>query len=292
MCIVQPIKKPELYKKVGISAPAGVLMWGPPGCGKTLLAKAVANELRANFISIKGPELLNKYVGESERAVRQVFSRARASVPCIIFFDELDALVPNRDANNSEASSRVVNTLLTELDGLNDRNGIFVIGATNRPDMIDRAMLRPGRLDKTLYIELPDAGEREEILKTLIKANRSPVASDVDLGKIANAEKCRNFSGADLSSLVREAGVSALKKKFFKGQEVKQLDVSGFYEKTDDGEEEGGDDDNDVEITMDDFEIALKNIKPSVTDRDRLKYEELNRDMGWKDPKEEEEDEE
>ena len=155
MCIVQPIKKPELYLKVGIAAPAGVLMWGPPGCGKTLLAKAVANESRANFISIKGPELLNKYVGESEKAVRQVFQRARASTPCIIFFDELDALVPRRDTSMSESSSRVVNTLLTELDGLNDRKGVFVIGATNRPDMIDPAMLRPGRLDKTCTLNYP-----------------------------------------------------------------------------------------------------------------------------------------
>lgn len=198
MCIVQPVKKPELYLKVGISAPSGVLMWGPPGCGKTLLAKAVANESRANFISVKGPELLNKYVGESEKAVRQVFQRAMASKPCIIFFDELDALVPRRDASMSESSSRVVNTLLTELDGLSDRNGVFVIGATNRPDMIDPAMLRPGRLDKTLYIELPSATERFEILKTITLANGTPIASNVDLEEISNDERCRNFSGADL----------------------------------------------------------------------------------------------
>ena len=181
MAIVQPIKRPELYEKVGISAPAGVLLWGPPGCGKTLLAKAVANESRANFISIKGPELLNKYVGESERAIRQVFNRARASVPCIIFFDELDALVPRRDASLSESSSRVVNTLLTELDGLNDRRGIFVVGATNRPDMIDPAMLRPGRLDKTLFIELPNFEEKVDIMRTLIRSNGTPIADDVDI---------------------------------------------------------------------------------------------------------------
>lgn len=273
MCIVQPIKKPELYLKVGISAPAGVLMWGPPGCGKTLLAKAVANESRANFISIKGPELLNKYVGESERAVRQVFQRARASVPCIIFFDELDALVPRRDTSLSESSSRVVNTLLTELDGLNDRKGIFVIGATNRPDMIDPAMLRPGRLDKTLYIELPSADERFEILKTLVRENKTPIAEDVDLRSVANDERCRNFSGADLSSLVRESGVLALKKKFFKGQEIKQLDESGYYE-------EDSVDDN-ILVTNDDFDLALASIHPSVTDRDRSKYERLNKRMGW-----------
>lgn len=273
MCIVQPIKKPELYLKVGISAPSGVLLWGPPGCGKTLLAKAVANESRANFISIKGPELLNKYVGESERAVRQVFQRARASVPCIIFFDELDALVPRRDTSLSESSSRVVNTLLTELDGLNDRKGVFVIGATNRPDMIDPAMLRPGRLDKTLYIELPTAEERFEILKTLVRENKTPLAEDVDLRYVANDERCRNFSGADLSSLVRESGVLALKKKFFKGQEIKQLDESGYYE-------EDSVDDN-ILVTNDDFNLALSCIHPSVTDRDRSKYERLNKRMGW-----------
>lgn len=276
MCIVQPIKKPELYEKVGITAPAGVLMWGPPGCGKTLLAKAVANESRANFISIKGPELLNKYVGESERAVRQVFQRARASVPCIIFFDELDALVPRRDTSLSESSSRVVNTLLTELDGLNDRKGIFVIGATNRPDMIDPAMLRPGRLDKTLYIELPTAQERFEILKTLVKANNTPLGDNVNLEEIAQDERCRNFSGADLSSLVREAGVLALKKKFFKGQQIKELDASGYYEQEDENE-----DDNDITVTIDDFRASLNSIHPSVSDRDRQKYEKLNKRMGW-----------
>lgn len=273
MCVVQPIKKPELYQKVGISAPAGVLMWGPPGCGKTLLAKAVANESRANFISVKGPELLNKYVGESERAVRQVFQRARASAPCIIFFDELDALVPRRTSSLSESSARVVNTLLTELDGLNDRKGIFVIGATNRPDMIDSAMLRPGRLDKTLYIELPTAEERFAILVTLTKANNTPLAPNVDLKEIAENEKCRNFSGADLSLLVREAGVFALKKKFFRGQQVQQLDESGFYI--------DNEIDNTIVVTREDFLAALGAIVPSVSDKDRARYERLNLKMGW-----------
>lgn len=273
MCVVQPIKKPELYQKVGISAPAGVLMWGPPGCGKTLLAKAVANESRANFISVKGPELLNKYVGESERAVRQVFQRARASAPCIIFFDELDALVPRRTSALSESSARMVNTLLTELDGLNDRQGIFVVGATNRPDMIDPAMLRPGRLDKTLYIELPSADERFEILKTLTRANGTPLAQDVDLHAIACDDRCRNFSGADLSLLVREAGVFALKKKFFLGQQVQELDESGYY--VDNA------DDNSIMVTREDFLSALLSIMPSVSDRDRARYERLNLKMGW-----------
>ena len=154
--IVLPITEPSKLKIVGISKAVGVLLYGPPGCGKTLLAKAVANEAKANFISIKGPELLNKYVGESERAIRSLFIRAKNSSPCIIFFDELDALVPKRSQENNNSSERVVNQLLTEMDGLEDRKQIFIIAATNRPDIIDPAMLRPGRLDKLLYVPLPD----------------------------------------------------------------------------------------------------------------------------------------
>ena len=206
--IVAPIKHPEKYERVGITAPTGVLLWGPPGCGKTLLAKAVANESRANFISIKGPELLNKYVGESERAVRQVFVRARSSIPCVIFFDELDALVPKRDDALSESSARVVNTLLTELDGLSDRNGIYVIAATNRPDIIDPAMLRPGRLETLLFVDLPGDEERVEILQTLLR-NRNVDFTD-EMGQLARS--CQGFSGADLQSLLRKAGISAIKR--------------------------------------------------------------------------------
>lgn len=244
--IVEPIKRPEVYAAAGISAPSGVLLWGPPGCGKTLLAKAVANESRANFISVRGPELLNKYVGESERAVRQVFTRARASAPCVIFFDELDALVPRRDDTNSESSSRVVNTLLTELDGVGDRNGIYVVAATNRPDMIDAAMLRPGRLDKQLFVELPDPEERYEILKTV--SRKAPLDESVDLKVLAHDEKCRNFSGADLAALVREASVLALKSAL-KAQESSP-----------------------VKVTMMDFDSAFKKLRPSVNDNERQKY--------------------
>lgn len=236
--IVEPIRSPEKYERVGITAPTGVLLWGPPGCGKTLLAKAVANESKANFISVKGPELLNKYVGESEKAVRQVFVRARSSIPCVIFFDELDALVPKRDDTLSESSARVVNTLLTELDGLSNREGIYVIAATNRPDIIDPAMLRPGRLETLLFVDLPEAAERVEILQTLSRRLSIPYTDAIaDV-----ARGCEGFSGADLESLLRRAGYAAIKRN--------------------DG------------IKLEDFMSAKAKVRPSVTDRrkyDRLK---------------------
>ena len=208
--IVEAIKEPELYAAVGINAPTGVLLWGPPGCGKTLLAKAVAAESKANFISVKGPELLNKFVGESEAAVRRVFTRARSSVPCVILFDELDALVPRRDDAGSEASARVVNTLLTELDGLDERAGIFVIAATNRPDVIDKAMLRPGRLETSLFVDLPGADERVEILTTLLR--KSKISNSPEIQETARTS-CAGYSGADLGALLREAGHCAIRRK-------------------------------------------------------------------------------
>ncbi|KAL1995066.1 hypothetical protein VTN49DRAFT_1253 [Thermomyces lanuginosus] len=244
--IVEPIRNPEVYARVGITAPTGVLLWGPPGCGKTLLAKAVANESRANFISVKGPELLNKYVGESERAVRQVFVRARSSVPCVIFFDELDALVPRRDDALSDASARVVNTLLTELDGLGpSREGIYVIAATNRPDIIDPAMLRPGRLETLLFVGLPGPAERVKILHTLITRRKVPVEfGEEELRQLA--ESCEGFSGADLGSLLRRAGYAAIKRK--------------------------------DSIRLEDLVAAKEFVRPSVTDL--KKYERLRRDWG------------
>jgi len=229
--IVEPIRNPEKYERVGITAPTGVLLWGPPGCGKTLLAKAVANESRANFISVKGPELLNKYVGESERAVRQVFVRARSSIPCVIFFDELDALVPKRDDALSESSARVVNTLLTELDGLSSRQGIYVIAATNRPDIIDPAMLRPGRLETLLFVDLPSEDERDQILQTMSRNLSIPYTDAI----AEVARSCTDFSGADLESLLRRAGYAAIKR-------------------------------ND-DIKVEDFIAAKKKVRPSVVDR-------------------------
>ncbi|KAI9452521.1 P-loop containing nucleoside triphosphate hydrolase protein [Russula earlei] len=260
MAVVQPIRRPELFRAVGIDAPAGVLLWGPPGCGKTLLAKAVANESQASFISVKGPELLNKYVGESERAVRQVFARARASSPCIIFFDELDALVPRRDDTLSESSARVVNTLLTELDGLDARRGVFVLAATNRPDMLDPAMCRPGRLDKLLYVDLPAPNERAEIVRTLLVRRRVPLEhlAAHHFAEMIRDARGEGYSGADLAALVREAGVLALQRALGKLEEM-----------------DGSSSPPDVTVLLEDLEAALAKVTPSVSKAQRRRYETL-----------------
>ncbi|RBR08759.1 hypothetical protein FVER53590_11558 [Fusarium verticillioides] len=214
MSIIGPIKTPELYRRAGLSRPAGCLLWGPPGCGKTLVAQAVANEAQASFILINGPELLNKYVGESERAVRELFNRARSSTPCILFFDEMDSLVPKRDNASTEAGTRVVNALLTELDGVQDRTGVYVIGTTNRPDMIDPAMLRPGRLNVRLFIDLPTPDERVDILRAIYRTNHpDATAEEFDrLEPIARDTRCTDFSGADLGGLHVKAAESALRR--------------------------------------------------------------------------------
>ncbi|KAI8082551.1 P-loop containing nucleoside triphosphate hydrolase protein [Gilbertella persicaria] len=263
MAVVEPINHPEFFERVGITNPAGVLLWGPPGCGKTLLAKAVANESNTNFISVKGPELLNKYVGESERGVRQVFARARASSPCVIFFDELDALCSRREDQQTDASARVVNTLLTELDGVENRSQVYVIAATNRPDMIDPAMLRPGRLDKLLYVELPTPGERLDILKKL--SSKTPLAEDVSLVDVANDPRCEGFSGADLASLVRESAVAALRSNFYASGVIDTTAVSNA---------------TDIFVTKKDFDTAFTKVSPSVLPQDKLHFDKLRKKYG------------
>jgi ribosome biogenesis ATPase len=247
MTIVQPVQQPERFAAFGIAPAAGVLLYGPPGCGKTLVAKAIAHHAKVNFISIKGPELLNKYVGESERAVRQVFSRGRASAPCVIFFDELDALCPRRSKEATSSSERVVNQLLTELDGLEPRRHVFIIAATNRPDMIDPAMLRPGRLDKLLYVPLPLAAERAEILRAL--TSKMPLAADVSLAAVAADPRAEGYSGADLAGLAKEAAVLALKEAMTQTTEIVAASVDARH-----------------------FDLALAKISPSVSPRDRKAY--------------------
>ncbi|KAK7920356.1 hypothetical protein PG985_008378 [Apiospora marii] len=257
LAIIRPIDTPELFSKVGWRSPSGVLLWGPPGCGKTLLAKAVANEAKANFISIKGPELLNKFVGESERAVRQVFSRARSSAPCILFFDELDALVPKRGDAIAESSARVVNMLLTELDGMNSRAGVYIIGATNRPDMIDPAILRPGRLGNNIFVDLPDEDGRVEILKTRIRTvlPESTPEQLSALEPVARDSRCQGFSGADIENLHIAAAKAAVER----------------------WDEDKG---SSIEIILADWNVALSKIKPSVSEKSADHFRRLQ-NKGW-----------
>ncbi|XP_016355806.1 nuclear valosin-containing protein-like isoform X2 [Sinocyclocheilus anshuiensis] len=259
MAIMAPINNPEHFRALGLSTPAGVLLAGPPGCGKTLLAKAVANESGLNFISVKGPELLNMYVGESERAVRQVFQRGRNSAPCVIFFDEIDALCPRRSEHESGASARVVNQLLTEMDGMGNRQQVFMMAATNRPDIIDPAVLRPGRLDKTLYVGLPPPADRHAILVTITKNGTKPLLdSDVNLEEIAHDACCESFTGADLSALVREACVNALRVHLSSRPAQTHTEPA-----------------KDIRVSRIHFEDAFKKVRPSVSKKDQIMYEKL-----------------
>jgi ribosome biogenesis ATPase len=210
--ILWPIKEPHRFEAMGLQNGSGVLLYGPPGCGKTLVARAVASESRANFVSIKGPELISKYVGESEKAIRNLFSKALAASPCLLFFDELDALAPRRGNGENQAAERLVNQLLTELDGLDPRREVYLIGATNRPDMLDPAILRPGRLDKVVYVPLPTLNGRISILKTLMR--KIPMAPTVQLAELAAGAHFERFSGADLKAVVHKACVIAMKEAF------------------------------------------------------------------------------
>ncbi|XP_019405080.1 PREDICTED: nuclear valosin-containing protein-like isoform X1 [Crocodylus porosus] len=260
MIILAPVRNPEQFRALGLTAPAGVLLAGPPGCGKTLLAKAVANESGLNFISVKGPELLNMYVGESERAVRQVFQRARNSAPCVIFFDEVDALCPRRSDREAGASVRVVNQLLTEMDGLENRQQVFIMAATNRPDIIDPAILRPGRLDKTLYVGLPPPADRFAILKTITKdGTQPPLDTDINLEVIAYDQRCDCYTGADLSALVREASICALRQEM-------ALQKSRSRK-------------GEIKIGQKHFEEAFKKVKASISKKDQITYEELRQSL-------------
>ncbi|CAG8584983.1 11006_t:CDS:2 [Ambispora leptoticha] len=210
-----PVEHPEKFLKFGMSPSKGVLFYGPPGCGKTLLAKAIANECQANFISIKGPELLTMWFGESEANVRDVFDKARAAAPCVMFFDELDSIAKARGASIGDgggAGDRVLNQILTEMDGMNAKKNVFVIGATNRPDQIDPALLRPGRLDQLIYIPLPDEPSRLSILNATLR--KSPVSSDVDLTYLAKST--HGFSGADLTEICQRACKLAIRESIDK----------------------------------------------------------------------------
>jgi transitional endoplasmic reticulum ATPase len=203
-----PLTKPEVFKRMGITPPRGILLYGPPGTGKTLLAKAVASESNANFISIKGPEVMSKWVGESEKAVRELFKKARQVAPTIVFLDELDSIAPPRGTDvGSHVTDSVVNQLLTSIDGLESMEGVVVIGATNRPDIIDPGLLRPGRFDRLVLIRSPDKKARLQIFK--IHTKSMPIDKDVNLEELS--ELCENYSGADIEALCREAAMLAIR---------------------------------------------------------------------------------
>ena len=229
-----PLKNPEVFKRMGIEPPKGILLYGPPGCGKTLLARAVATESEANFVTIKGPEVFSKWVGESEKAIREVFRKARMAAPAIIFFDEIDAIVPRRGIGyaDSGVTERVISQLLTEMDGIVTLQNVVVIAATNRPDIVDPAILRPGRFDRMIYVPAPDEKARYQIFK--IHVAKIPLAKDVDLKELARMT--RGYSGADIKAICREAAMIAIRRDM-----------------------------NAKEVTLRDFEEAMKKIGPSIT---------------------------
>jgi len=224
-----PMRNPDAFHRLGIRPAKGFLLFGPPGTGKTLLAKAVAKEAEANFISMKSSDLLSKWYGESEQQIAKMFKRARAVAPCVIFIDEIDSLVPARGsgAGEPEVTGRVVNTILAEMDGLEELQSVVVIGATNRPTLVDPALLRPGRFDELVYVGTPDQAGREQILG--IHAANMPLADDVSLADVAG--KTERFTGADLEDVVRRAGLNALKRA---GGDVQQVTAEDFSEALDD----------------------------------------------------------
>ncbi|MCL5427711.1 MAG: AAA family ATPase, partial [Candidatus Marsarchaeota archaeon] len=206
--VEMPLKTPEVFEKMGIRPIKGVLLVGAPGTGKTLLAKAVATEREANFISIKGPEVLSKWVGESEKTMREIFRKARLAAPCIIFIDEIDAIAHSRGGtDDSRVTERIVDTLLTEMDGLQELKSVVVIAATNRPDYVDPALLRPGRFDKIVNIPMPGADARLAIFK--VHTKRMPLEKDVVLEEMAN--ETENYTGAEIENICREAGMNAIR---------------------------------------------------------------------------------
>jgi len=241
-----PLKKPEVFKRMGINPPRGILLYGPPGSGKTLLARAVATESEANFISIKGPEMFSKWVGESEKAIREVFRKGRTAAPAIIFFDELDAIVPRRGLGyaDSGASERVISQLLTEIDGIETLQNVLVIAATNRPDILDPAVMRPGRFDRLIYVPSPDFESLKEIFK--IHADSMPLSKDVLLDELAR--KAQGYSGADIEAICREAAMNALRE-----------DVDA------------------TEVSRRDFDEAMERVGPSVAPEDEAWYQKFSK---------------
>ena len=243
-----PLTQPEVFNRMGIEPPRGILLYGPPGTGKTLLAKAVANESKANFISIKGPEVMSKWVGESEKAIRELFKKAKQVAPTIVFLDELDSIAPRRGAySGSHVTESVVNQILTSIDGLESMEGVIIIGATNRPDILDPSLLRPGRFDRLLLIHAPDKKSRIEIFK--IHTKDMPLSKEISLKELA--DKCEGFSGADIEGVCREAAMLSLR------ENIKAK-----------------------KVTNENFEKALKGFRPSITPEIIKYYKKVTEELG------------
>merc|ERR1711871_1604372 len=260
--ILYPIDHPEKFEKFGMTPSRGVLFYGPPGCGKTLLAKAVASECSANFVSIKGPELLTMWFGESEANVREVFDKARSAAPCVLFFDELDSIGTARGGGGGDAGGagdRVMNQLLTEIDGVGAKKNVFFVGATNRPELLDDALLRPGRLDQLIYIPLPDKPARQGILESTLK--KSPIAPNVSLPFLADLTD--GFSGADLAELRQRAAKAAIR------------DAIAADELRTDDMHVGAT----GEIGRKHFEEAMAGARRSVAQADLAKYDQFRQKM-------------
>jgi len=240
-----PLKRPEIFSRLGIEPPKGVLLYGPPGTGKTLLAKAVANESESNFIQVKGPSLLSMWVGKSEEGIRKIFERARQVSPCIVFFDEIDSIASKRGQSmggGSKVTENVLNQLLAEMDGIEDLNNVIVVGATNRPDILDPALLRPGRFDRIVFVPVPEAKGRLQILK--IHTKNMPLDKSVDLEKMS--EETEGYTGADLEALAKEAAMLALRE------------------------------DKDIKhVTAKHFEKAIDKVQPSVSKNDAERYKQV-----------------
>ncbi|MBP2145633.1 transitional endoplasmic reticulum ATPase [Methanofollis sp. W23] len=260
-----PLKYPEVFARMQTKPPKGILLFGPPGTGKTMLAKATANESECNFISVKGPELLSKWVGESEKGVREIFRKARQAAPSIVFFDEIDSLVPRRGSysGSTHVTESVVSQLLTELDGLEELKGVMVLGATNRPDMLDEALMRPGRLDRIVYVPPPDRESRKKIFEVYLRGIEGLLAADVDIEAMVN--RTEGFAGADIEALVREAKLAAMREF-----------IEAMREKS---PQERADAIANVRLTKTHFEEGFAKVKPSLPKERLEEFERLSWDI-------------
>ena len=265
-----PVQYADKFELFGMNAAKGVLFYGPPGCGKTLLAKAIANECQANFISVKGPELLTMWFGESEANVRDLFDKARQASPCVIFFDEMDSIAKARGSGGggaSEAGDRVINQILTEIDGVGARKSVFIIGATNRPDILDPAIMRPGRLDQLIYIPLPDYESRLSIFRANLR--KSPVADDLDLDHLANITD--GFSGADITEVCQRACKLAIRYEIAHQEEVEAAAIAAG--------EELPEQKLDGKLGKDHFEEAMKTARKSVSKTELARYLKFKKEL-------------